>query len=83
MPEGRGEWTPLKDGDETLGAVLRTRPGVKPLFISPGHRLDLPAALELVMHCTTRYRLPETTRWADGLASNRGQRWLARLDQLR
>lgn len=83
VPEGRGEWTPLKDGDETLGAVLRTRPGVKPLFISPGHRLDLPAALELVMHCTTRYRLPETTRWADGLASNRGQRWLARLDQLR
>ncbi|HAB09686.1 MAG TPA: endonuclease V, partial [Alcanivorax sp.] len=46
-------------------------------------RTDLATALELVMACTTRYRLPETTRWADGLASNRGQRWLARLDALR
>ncbi|MCH2559365.1 MAG: deoxyribonuclease V [Alcanivorax sp.] len=92
VPEGRGEWTPLMAGrgragdksgdDETLGAVLRTRPGFKPLFVSPGHRMDLDGALERVMHCTTRYRLPETTRWADGLASNRGQRWLARLEQL-
>lgn len=82
VPEGRGEWTPLLGRGETLGAVVRTRPGCKPLFVSPGHRLDLSGALELVMHCTTRYRLPETTRWADGLASDRGQRWLARLEQL-
>lgn len=84
VPEGRGEWTPLRDRTgETLGAVLRTREGTRPLIISPGHRTDLDTAIDLVMTCTTRYRLPETTRWADGLASNRGQRWLARLDALR
>ena len=84
VPEGRGEWTPLLDrAGDTLGAVLRTRVGTRPLIVSPGHRTDLATALELVMACTTRYRLPETTRWADGLASNRGQRWLARLDALR
>lgn len=84
VPEGRGESTPLRDrhGD-ILGAVLRTRPGTRPLIISPGHRTDLNTALELVMACTSRFRLPETTRWADGLASNRGQRWLARLNTLR
>ncbi len=84
VPEGRGEWTPLLDrAGDTLGAVLRTRIGTRPLIVSPGHRTDLATALELVMACTPRYRLPETTRWADGLASNRGQRWLARLDALR
>jgi deoxyribonuclease V len=84
VPEGRGEWTPLLDrAGDTLGAVLRTRVSTRPLIVSPGHRTDLATALELVMACTTRYRLPETTRWADGLASNRGQRWLARLDALR
>ncbi|MEQ9509727.1 MAG: deoxyribonuclease V, partial [Alloalcanivorax xenomutans] len=79
VPDRRGAWVPLRDGDEVIGAVLRTRQGVKPLFISPGHRLSLATALEWVMACITRYRLPETTRWADGLASNRGQRWLDRL----
>lgn len=84
VPEGRGEWTPLLDrAGDTLGAVLRTRVGTRPLIVSPGHRTDLATALNLVMTCTTRYRLPETTRWADGLASNRGQRWLARLHALR
>ena len=73
----------LDRAGDTLGAVLRTRVGTRPLIVSPGHRTDLATALELVMACTTRYRLPETTRWADGLASNRGQRWLARLDALR
>ncbi|WP_423226999.1 deoxyribonuclease V [Marinobacter halodurans] len=83
VPEGKGEWTPLKDGDETIGAVLRTRSGVKPLFISPGHRISLPTAIDHVMACITRYRLPETTRWADGLASNRGQQWLKTLEGLK
>ena len=84
VPEGRGEWTPLLDrAGDTLGAVLPPRVSPRPLIVSPGHRTDLATALELVMACTTRYRLPETTRWADGLASNRGQRWLARLDALR
>jgi deoxyribonuclease V len=69
-PDARGAWTPLIDRGETIGAVLRTRPGVKPVYVSPGHRITLPMAIRFVMACTTRYRLPETTRLADGLASH-------------
>ncbi len=68
-PDLRGAWVPLLDGDERIGAVLRTRSGVKPLFISLGHRICLETAIHYVMACTTRYRLPETTRWAHRLAS--------------
>lgn len=69
VPEGRGEWTPLVDKGETIGAVLRSRVGVAPLYISPGHRICLETALSWVMRTLTRYRLPETTRWAHRLAS--------------
>jgi deoxyribonuclease V len=69
VPVGRGEWTVLRDGEEIIGAVLRTRVGVKPLFVSPGHRVSLASAVEWTMACTTRYRLPETTRHARRLAS--------------
>ena len=69
VPEERGSWTPLWDKDEMIGAVLRTRVGVKPLFISPGHRISLATAIDVVLSCTTRYRLPETTRHAHRLAS--------------
>jgi deoxyribonuclease V len=69
VPEERGQWTPLVHKGETIGAVLRTRPGVKPLYISTGHRVSLETAVRYVMACTTRYRLPETTRWAHRLAS--------------
>jgi deoxyribonuclease V len=60
----KGEWVPLVDGDEVLGAVVRSRPKVKPLYVSIGHRVDLPTAIDMVLRCTTRFRLPETTRWA-------------------
>ena len=69
----RGAWTPLTDRGERIGAVLRTRPGTKPLFISAGHRVSLETAVRLVMACTTRYRLPETTRHAHRLASGPGR----------
>lgn len=69
VPEGRGEWAPLLDRGETVGAVLRSRRGVKPLYISIGHRVSLATALGYVMACVTRYRLPETTRQAHRLAS--------------
>lgn len=82
VPDKKGAWVPLTDKDEVIGAVLRTRVGVKPLYISPGHRVSLPTAIHYVMACVTRYRLPETTRWADGVASARGQRWLERLRDL-
>jgi deoxyribonuclease V len=80
VPEERGQWTPLRHGDDLIGAVLRTRPGVAPVYISPGHRLSLERAIELVMACTTRYRLPETTRLADGIASRKAG-YLQRLSQ--
>ncbi len=69
VPQSKGRWTHLMDGDEIIGAVLRTRKGVKPVFVSIGHRVSLDTAVELVMQCVTRYRLPETTRAADRLAS--------------
>lgn len=69
VPAERGEWTPLRDGDEIIGAVLRTRKGVKPIYVSIGHRIGLDTAVAVVMACTTNYKLPETTRAAHRLAS--------------
>ncbi len=66
----KGDWTPLYHREEVIGAVLRTRPGTKPLFISSGHRIGLPSAIAWVLRCTTRYRLPETTRAAHRAASH-------------
>ena len=71
VPGRRGAWAPLLDDGERIGAVLRTRAGVKPLYVSGGHRVSLATAIRWVMACTTRYRLPETTRWAHRLASAR------------
>jgi deoxyribonuclease V len=65
----KGSWTPLRDGDDVIGAVLRTRNGVKPLHVSIGHRISLASAIRLVLDCTTIYRLPETTRAEHRLAS--------------
>lgn len=73
VPVEKGGWTPLLDGEAVIGAVLRSRSRVKPLYISPGHRISLSTALEYVMGCVTRYRLPETTRLADRLASDRAR----------
>ena len=65
----RGDWSPLRDRGEVIGAVLRTRSGVNPLFVSIGHRVGLETAIHYVLACTPRYRLPETTRRAHHLAS--------------
>ena len=70
LARAKGSWTPLRDGDEVIGAVLRTRTGVKPLYVSVGHRVSLKTALDIVLRCTTQYRLPETTRAAHRLASD-------------
>ncbi|TDC28757.1 endonuclease V [Micromonospora sp. KC213] len=63
----RGASAPLVDGGETVGRVLRTRDGVKPVFVSVGHRTGLDEAVDLVLALTPRHRLPETTRTADRL----------------
>jgi deoxyribonuclease V len=65
----RGAWAPLVDDGETIGAVLRTRRGVKPVYVSIGHRVSLETAVRWTMACCTSYRLPETTRHAHRLAS--------------
>jgi deoxyribonuclease V len=66
---GRGDRVDLLDKKANLiGAVLRTREKTKPLYISPGHLIDVAHAVELVMACCTRYRLPEPTRWAHRVA---------------
>lgn len=69
VPKQKGAWTPLRDDSEVIGAVLRTRTGVKPVYVSIGHRISLETAIDYVLRCTTRYRLPETTRLAHRLAS--------------
>ena len=68
-PGEKGQCTPLMDKGETIGAVVRTRSNVSPVYVSLGHRISLPTAVDYVLRCTTRYRLPETTRWAHRLAS--------------
>ncbi|HHS98558.1 MAG TPA: deoxyribonuclease V [Chloroflexi bacterium] len=67
-PPERGGWVPLFDGEEIIGAVVRTRTGVHPVYVSVGHRVDLESAVHWVLRCCTRYRLPEPTRWAHRVA---------------
>ncbi|WP_329564516.1 endonuclease V [Kitasatospora sp. NBC_01266] len=65
----RGAWSPLLDREtgEEVGRAVRTRAGVKPVFVSVGHRIGLTEAVSCVLALTPRYRLPETTRHADSL----------------
>ena len=69
----KGSRSDLYDGEDIIGCVLRTRTAVRPVYVSIGHKISLNTAVQYVMSCVTRYRLPETTRWADALASNRGR----------
>jgi deoxyribonuclease V len=76
----RGAWVPLRDRGETIGAVLRSKAGTRPIYVSIGHRVSLPVAVRFAMACTTRFRLPETTRWAHRLAAGQSpkganERW--------
>ena len=69
VPEDRGKWVPLYDGNSVIGAVVRTRVSTRPLYVSIGHRVSLETAVDLVLRCTPRYRLPEPCRRAHALAS--------------
>jgi deoxyribonuclease V len=60
-----GSWTPLEDAGETIGAVLRTREGVKPIYVSQGHRISLERAIEWTRAVSSGYRIPRPTREAD------------------
>jgi deoxyribonuclease V len=61
----RGARVPLEDGNEVIGRVLRTQDGVRPVYVSIGHQVDLETASRVVLDCATKYRLPEPTRLAD------------------
>jgi deoxyribonuclease V len=63
----RGDWSPLVHDGETVGAVVRTRDAVKPVFVSVGHLVDLPSAIALVLLLCSRYRLPDPARLAHRL----------------
>ena len=59
-----GAYTPILDGEETLGYVLCTKNGVKPVFVSPGHRIGFEQSREIMLHCARGYKIPEPTRQA-------------------
>jgi deoxyribonuclease V len=59
-----GAWAPIVHRGEAVGAALRTRPGISPVYVSVGHRIDLSSAIALVLRCGGRTRVPETTRLA-------------------
>lgn len=78
LDEERGSWQPLVDpkNDETIGAALRTKTRVQPIYVSPGHLIDLAGALELTLRADGGYRQPEPTRRAHLLvnALRRGEK---------
>jgi deoxyribonuclease V len=69
LPQARGSWRPLLHKGEEVGAALRTRAGTAPVYVSIGHKLSLATAIDYVLACAPKYRLPETTRAAHRLAS--------------
>lgn len=68
-PKRKGAYTTLKDDGETLGAVLRTQPGAKPIYVSIGHKLSLKTAIKIALDTTRNHRLPEPLRAAHELAT--------------
>ena len=64
----RGSRSELRMRGKTIGWVLRTREGVKPVFVSPGHRIGLNGAADVVLKCCQSYRLPEPVRKAHHLS---------------
>ncbi|MCJ7730269.1 MAG: deoxyribonuclease V [Sedimentisphaerales bacterium] len=65
----KGAYSPLKDGEEIIGAVVRTRTNVAPVFVSVGNKCTLEDAIEVILSCVTKYRLPEPTRIAHQVVS--------------
>ncbi|QDE88762.1 endonuclease V [Myxococcus xanthus] len=69
LGEARGSTAPLMHRGELVGMAVRTRKGVQPVYVSPGHLMDLPTAVELVLKVSPKYREPETTRHAHRLVN--------------
>ena len=62
--ETRGAWSPLIYKSQTIGAALRTKTRVSPVYVSPGNRIDLQSSIEILLRCDGGYRVPEPTRRA-------------------
>jgi len=73
----KGKWSPLKYNGRTVGAVLRTKDNVRPVFISPGHRTDLKSSIQIVLGCTGKYRISEPLRRADFISKKLKREHLA------
>lgn len=71
LDETRGSTAPLIHYNEEVGVALRTKNKVQPVYVSVGHKISLQTAANYVLQCVTKYRLPETTRLADRMASYR------------
>lgn len=83
--EQAGRWSPLVDKGEKIGAVVRTKNRVNPVYISPGHLADIPTSIALTLRCakgyesgSAKYRIPEPTRLAHLYvnAMRRGEEWM-------
>ncbi len=70
LDEKRGAWVPIRHEGVTIGAALRTRCGVRPVYVSVGHRVSLESAVALTLKCAPRYRIPEPLRQAHRLAAH-------------
>ncbi len=71
LGQEKGAWVPLENEGTVVGAALRTRDGVRPMYVSIGYKVDLPSAIRWVMACCTRFRMPEPTRQAHQAAAGR------------
>lgn len=76
----RGNFTPLVQRGITLGVALRTKNKINPVFISPGHLIDLPTAIDLTLRCDGGYRLPEPTRQAHLFVNDLRKQYLDETD---
>jgi deoxyribonuclease V len=83
VPDEMGAKSALEEGDEILGYAVRTRVGVKPLFVSPGHKIDSETAVEVVLSAVRGYRLPEPLRVAHILVNKMRRNYDSRPGQSR
>ena len=65
----RGSWSPMTHYKDIIGAALRTKNKVNPVYVSPGHLIDLETAIDLTLRCDAGYRIPEPTRQAHNLVN--------------
>ena len=80
--EEKRDYALLKEGEEVLGAVLRTRRKVKPIFVSPGHKIDLSNSIEIVLKCIVKYRLPLPVREAHIFVNQIRNNFSLRIDKI-